>query len=701
MTEDPEIIKELRTAERLGLLTRGRIYKGKKTNGITDSPQQDGMQQGSNNEIATSTGHGDLSIEILQKRKYNDGVNIGSFITQVGGLVLFLNKDGILLDYFVDDNTTDFFGLSKGAIGTSVKDSLPDSFASRIRQAIDALVDTNTIQQFDVALTYGQKHQWFTVKVSMQGDSNESDGFFVFAQNSTKQRQTEEQLFSSETRFKDLIEQSPVSIQIIDANGKTIQVNPAWEKLWGITLDDLRDYNILQDKQLQKNGINSYIQRAFNGEIISIPPVEYAADETLGKGRSRWVTAIAYPIKDRFGVIKEVTLIHQDITENKAAEKRLDLEQKKLLSIFDGIDEPIYVADTADYELLYMNGPSTRNWGDRVGEKCYRVLQNRDSPCPFCTNNVITREPGKSYIWEFQNTVNDQWYRCIDRLIPWPDGRQVRFEMAIDISEIKKSHNELKDAHEAVNSVNKELQRKVEEKTENINALVKQKDDFIHMLGHDLKNPMTPILTLLPIIENKIDDPKSKDMMKHIIQNTRRMKEIIDETLKLARLDDISRTIEPVDICLPEEIKEIINEHQTLFEKTNFKVDLDVEENCHVFYDKHQFYDLVSNLVNNAVKYTPDDTYGNLRILSECKDDEIILSFKDSGIGLTEEQASQVFDKFYKAGIPREGMNSSGLGLSICKTIVGKHGGRIWVESDGPGRGSTFYVSIQKHIGEV
>jgi len=66
---------------------------------------------------------------------------------------------------------------------------------------------------------------------------------------------------------------------------------------------------------------------------------------------------------------------------------------------------------------------------------------------------------------------------------------------------------------------------------------------------------------------------------------------------------------------------------------------------------------------------------------------------------MTEEQVKQVFDKFYKAGTPREGMNSSGLGLSICKTIVEKHGGRIWVESEGLGKGSIFYVSIRKEQG--
>ena len=194
---------------------------------------------------------------------------------------------------------------------------------------------------------------------------------------------------------------------------------------------------------------------------------------------------------------------------------------------------------------------------------------------------------------------------------------------------------------------------------------------------------------------NDYYDPKLKEMIYYVVKNSKRMKEIIDETLKLARLDDVSVTIDPVDFLLNDEIQSIIDESKTLFDENDFRVEIDIDKTCSIYYDKHQFYDLVSNFLTNAVKFTPNDGDGVLRIHSECSDDEIILSFADSGCGLTDKQGEEVFEKFYKIGTPREGMTSSGLGLSICKRIVEKHGGRIWVESDGPGMGSTFYVSIK------
>ncbi|MCD4743566.1 MAG: PhnD/SsuA/transferrin family substrate-binding protein [Desulfobacteraceae bacterium] len=131
------------------------------------------------------------------------------------------------------------------------------------------------------------------------------------------------------------------------------------------------------------------------------------------------------------------------------AEKLLDIERKQLLSMFDGIDEVVYVADPNTYEMLYMNSPAKKHWGDGVGQKCHYVLQKLDSPCPFCTNDRIFGDnTGTSYIWEFQNTVNHRWYRCIDKVINWPDGRLVRHEMAIDIHNRKETEESLRESEE-------------------------------------------------------------------------------------------------------------------------------------------------------------------------------------------------------------------------------------------------------------
>jgi len=295
--------------------------------------------------------------------------------------------------------------------------------------------------------------------------------------------------------------------------------------------------------------------------------------------------------------------------------------------------------------------------------------------------------------------------------------------VSLDISEMKKAENDLKIAYDRLDKFNIELEKQVSEKTEEITnqnkqltktnetlistqnelrnnvskveKLIEQKDDFIHMLGHDLKNPMTPMFTLLPIIENKVQDNNIKKIIQTIIQSTNKMKEIIDETLALARLDNVGRTIEPVDICLYDTITSLIEDNKNLIEDNEFIVENKIDNSLHAMADKFQFGELINNFITNAIKYTPDDEKGVLKIDAIVKDDIVEVSLIDNGLGITEEQIDHVFEKFYKAGTPRKGMNSSGLGLAICENIVNKHGGRIWVESPGLGKGCTFYFTLQ------
>ena len=115
---------------------------------------------------------------------------------------------------------------------------------------------------------------------------------------------------------------------------------------------------------------------------------------------------------------------------------------RQLLSIYDNINDVVYVADPETYEVLYVNKATRAAFGDVIGEKCFRAFQNRETVCPFCTNDrIFGIHEGLSYIWEFQNTVNNRWYRCIDKAIPWPDGRMVRYEMAIDVTDFKQAED--------------------------------------------------------------------------------------------------------------------------------------------------------------------------------------------------------------------------------------------------------------------
>lgn len=129
-------------------------------------------------------------------------------------------------------------------------------------------------------------------------------------------------------------------------------------------------------------------------------------------------------------------------------------EQEQLISISDSIDEPVYVSDPNSYEILYANKALKDRFGEIIGEKCYKVLQGMDAPCSFCTNKHIFGENvGKAYIWEFQNKREKRWYKCIDKAIHWHNGRMVRYEMAIDINDLKLVEDALRKCEEKYSEI--------------------------------------------------------------------------------------------------------------------------------------------------------------------------------------------------------------------------------------------------------
>lgn len=146
-----------------------------------------------------------------------------------------------------------------------------------------------------------------------------------------------------------------------------------------------------------------------------------------------------------FGELAAIALRNnKNLEQSRKLESERHAEHKQLLSIFDGMEEPIYVSDPKTHELLYTNDAFSKSWGNHKNRKCYELLQGRSEPCPYCTNNQIFGDNfGSTHEWEHQNEVNKLWYRCIDRAITWPDGRIVRSEIAINIDAQKTAEKNL------------------------------------------------------------------------------------------------------------------------------------------------------------------------------------------------------------------------------------------------------------------
>lgn len=186
-------------------------------------------------------------------------------------------------------------------------------------------------------------------------------------------------------------------------------------------------------------------------EMEAPPPVimvtghgdEHTAVKSFQRG------ANGYVVKD-----KRIATLLTDAVEHalsevrlRRAEDALSFEREQLLSLFESVEQVIYVVDPESHEILYANRFLKDAFGkELVGGTCYAELQNRSEPCDFCTNDIIFRNKGVPYTWEYHNPVLDRDYLITDRVIQWHDGRDVRFELAIDVTSLKSAERRLRES---------------------------------------------------------------------------------------------------------------------------------------------------------------------------------------------------------------------------------------------------------------
>ena len=259
---------------------------------------------------------------------------------------------------------------------------------------------------------------------------------------------------------------------------------------------------------------------------------------------------------------------------------------------------------------------------------------------------------------------------------------------------IEELERKLRETEQKLNEFNRNLEQRVIERTVEVNRLLLHKTRFIDNLSHDLGTPLTPLITLLPAIKNEVSDPKVKELVDTCIRNAEYIRRVVNNTRKLA---EVSST----DFLLKKEsLFDIVNElqkkYEVIFNSCNIKVENNISKDVFIKTEKSKLMDLFDHISSNAVNSMPDG--GTLTFESKTiqRNNEtfIQISVSDTGVGLTREQTDHLFDEFYKVDDSRHKLDSTGLGLTICKNIVEKHGGKIWADSHGEGTGTTIHFSL-------
>ncbi len=220
-----------------------------------------------------------------------------------------------------------------------------------------------------------------------------------------------------------------------------------------------------------------------------------------------------------------------------------------------------------------------------------------------------------------------------------------------------------------------------------------RKNDFISMVSHELKTPLTSMGGYIQILLSKAEqtnNPFATNVLAKANNQVKKMNTLINGFLNVSRLDSGNIHMEKTSFDIADLLKEI--EEETLDTVLSHRIFFEPVVKAFIYADRNKIAQVINNLISNAVKYGPIGTTVTIRV--HTTENTVQVSVQDLGRGIKSEDQLKVFDRFYRVESDQIGMVSGfGIGLYLCAEIINLHHGRIWVESESD-KGSTFYFSL-------
>jgi PAS domain S-box-containing protein len=499
----------------------------------------------------------------------------------------------------------------------------------------------------------------------------------------TDRKKVEIELHLSNAYLENLVNYANAPIIVWDSQFRITRFNHAFESLTGRSESDVLGQSLkilFPTASIEKS--MALIRKTLTGERMETVEIEIIHyDKSIRT--LLWNSATLFT-PDGKTPIATIAQGH-NITERKQTEEALLKSEEQFRALFENSIDSVAVhqvilddnENPVDYIFLRANAAFELQTGLHIagiiGKRVTEVIPGIENS-PFIGIYGKVALSGESITFEqFFEPLGKHYH-----INAYQVGYGFFVTVFQDITESRKREEEIKNKNEELQKLNIE------------------KDKFFSIIAHDLRSPFNSFLGLTKMIEEELSS-FSPDELQSSISSMRKSAGIVfhllENLLEWSRMQRGLHSFRPVSFQLSENLITNIELVRLASEKKNIRIIQQIPDRLAITADPQMFQSLMSNLVFNAVKFTP--VGGEVTIAAkELPDQTIILSVCDNGIGMDKNTLDNLFSinrSNYRKGT--EGEPSSGLGLVICKDFVDKHGGEIWVESQ-TGKGSTFYFSI-------
>jgi PAS domain S-box-containing protein len=544
------------------------------------------------------------------------------------------------------------------------------------------------------------EYRWFLVRAELFRDP-QPDGADLWFGTSTDvhdRKLAEAALRKSEERYRSLfetIDQGFCLIEMIfDESGRPCDyrfcdVNPSFQQQTGLV--DAAGKTIRElAPQHESHWFEIYGRVATTGESIRF--------ENEAKALERWFDVFASRIDEEEG--PKVALLFKDITEQKRmtetlrrseqaaveAASQADAERNKLDALLQAAPVGIAVSDTegriqlvnAAYRQLWGNVPGERKgwWADH-SEKHGQPVAPRDWP----VFRILDGEEAPRDIVTIESF----------------ESPSVRHTVLITGAPVKDSQGSIVGAVVAQMDIGDRVKAE-----DALRQADRRKDEFLAMLAHELRNPLAPIAAAADLLAlGRADEARIRQTSGIIARQVRHMTGLVDDLLDVSRVTRGLVKLEKTRLDAKKVLADAVEQVRPLIEMRRHRLAVHTPpQAAFVAGDAKRLVQVITNLLNNAAKYTPEG--GDIVLAMEVDGSHIRIAVSDNGIGMAPELQPRAFDLFTQAARSSDrAQGGLGIGLALVKSLVELHGGDISVHSDGIGKGSRFEVCLPHLVEQV